>query len=116
MIAPWVIKAPMEGPPARTGTGAVISRDNLATRKSAAAAKAMRGAGCWFPCLPPYGPNLNPIEMAFTKLKANPRRTEARTLTDIFDALPKSAIPSRRTSVGTALRLPDMSLVKGRVL
>ena len=43
--------------------------DNLATHKNAEAEKAMRKAGCWFLFLPPYSPDLNPIEMAFPKLK-----------------------------------------------
>ena len=46
-----------------------------------------RGAECWFPFPPPYGPGLNPIGMAFSKLKAHLRRTGARTFTDMFDAL-----------------------------
>ena len=38
----------------------------------------MRKAGCWFLFLPPYSPDLNPIEMAFSKLKAHLRRIGAR--------------------------------------
>jgi transposase len=34
-----------------------------------------------------YSPNLNPIEMAFSKLKAHLRRIGARTFTDMFNAL-----------------------------
>jgi transposase len=37
--------------------------------------------------LPPYSPDLNPIEMAFSKLKAHLRRIGARTFTDMFGAL-----------------------------
>jgi len=54
---------------------------------NAAAAKAMREAGCWFLFLPPYSPDLNPIEMAFSKLKAHLRRIGARTFTDMFEAI-----------------------------
>ena len=39
--------------------------------------------GAWFLFLPPYSPDLNPIEMAFAKLKALLRKANART----FDAL-----------------------------
>ena len=46
----------------------------------------MRDAGCWFLFLP-YSPDLNPIEMAFSKLKAHLRRIGARTFTDLFHAL-----------------------------
>ena len=97
LIAPWVIKGAMDGeafaayveqvlvPELEPGT--VVILDNLATHKNAAAAKAMRKAGCWFLFLPPYSPDLNPIEMAFSKLKAHLRRIGARTFTDMFNAL-----------------------------
>lgn len=58
MIAPWVIKGAMDGPAftayvervlvPELAPGTVVILDNLATHKSAAAAKAMRDAGCWF--------------------------------------------------------------------
>ena len=37
--------------------------------------------------LPPYSPDLNPIEMAFSKLKAHLRRIGARSFTSLFNAL-----------------------------
>jgi transposase len=97
MIAPWVIKGAMDGaafaayvekvlvPELTPGT--VVILDNLATHKNAEAEKAMRKAGCWFLFLPPYSPDLNPIEMAFSKLKAHLRRIGARTFTDMFNAI-----------------------------
>lgn len=97
MIAPWVIKGAMDGPAfaayvervlvPELAPGTVVILDNLATHKSAAAAKAMRDAGCWFLFLPPYSPDLNPIEMAFSKLKAHLRRIGARTFTELFGAI-----------------------------
>ena len=47
----------------------------------------MRVEGCWFLFLPPYSPDLNPNEMAISKLKAHLRRIGARTFTDTFDAV-----------------------------
>ncbi len=67
--------------------GTVVILDNLATHKNAAAAKAMRETGCWVLFLPPYSPDLNPIEMAFSKLKAYLRRVGVRTYTDMLHAL-----------------------------
>jgi transposase len=61
--------------------------DNLATHRNAEAAKALREAGCWFLYLPPYSPDLNPIEMAFSKLKAHLRRIGARSFTQVFAAI-----------------------------
>ncbi|MEW9920369.1 transposase [Marimonas sp. MJW-29] len=69
--------------------GTVVILDNLATNKNAAAAKAMREARCCFLFLPPYSPDLNPIEMVFSKLKAHLRRIDARTFSDMFNALAK---------------------------
>lgn len=46
----------------------------------------MQDAGYWFLFLPPYSPDLNPIEMAFPKLKAHLRRIGARTFTDMCHA------------------------------
>ena len=97
LIAPWVIKGAMDGPAfaayvekvlvPELDPGTVVILDNLATHKNATAAKVMRDAGCWFLFLPPYSPDLNPIEMAFSKLKAHLRRIGARTVTDMFKAL-----------------------------
>lgn len=96
MIAPWVIKGAMDGPAfaayvekvlvPQPAPGTVGGLDNHATHKTAAAAKAMRDAGRWF-LLPPYSPDLNPIEMAFSRLKAHLRRIGARTFTDMFNAI-----------------------------
>ena len=58
----------------------VVILDNLSSHKSPAASKALRDIGAWFLFLPPYSPDpLNPIEMAFSKLKALIRKAAART-------------------------------------
>ena len=67
--------------------GTVVICDNLATHKNAEAAAALRTHGCWFMYLPPYSPDLNPIEQAFAKLKAHLRKIGARTFSDLFDAI-----------------------------
>ncbi len=97
LIAPWVIKGAMDGAAFTTYVrevlvpeiepGTVIICDNLATHKNKQAAQALRDAGCWFLYLPPYSPDLNPIEQAFAKLKAHLRRIGARTFTDLFSAI-----------------------------
>ena len=63
--------------------GDIVILDNLAVHKSAKAAAVLKERGAWFLLLPPYSPDLNPIEMAFSKLKAHLRKAKART----FDAL-----------------------------
>ena len=67
--------------------GTVVTLDNLATHRNVAAAHALGQAGCWFLYLPPYSPDLNPIEQAFSKLKAYLRKIGARNFTDLFKAL-----------------------------
>lgn len=67
--------------------GDVIILDNLAAHRSPTAAAAMQAVGAWFLFLPAYSPDLNPIEMAFAKLKALIRRAAARTYDDLWRAV-----------------------------
>ena len=97
LIAPWVIKGAMDGAAFATyiaevlvpeiEPGTVVICDNLATHKNAQAAATLSAHKCWFLYLPPYSPDLNPIEQAFSKLKAHLRRIRARTFTDLFCAI-----------------------------
>ena len=50
--------------------GDVVVLDNLPAHKSSRAEQLIRDRGAWLLFLPPYSPDLNPIEMAFSKLKA----------------------------------------------
>ena len=47
----------------------------------------MRDRGAWLLFLPPYSPDLNPIEMAFSKLKALLRKKAARSFDTLSEAL-----------------------------
>lgn len=58
--------------------GDVVILDNLATHRSPKAAAILKDIGAWFLFLPPYSPDLNPIEMAFAKLKTLIRKAAAR--------------------------------------
>jgi transposase len=53
--------------------------DNLSAHKVAGVAEAIRATGASVLYLPPYSPDLNPIEQAFSKLKALLGGAEART-------------------------------------
>jgi len=68
-------------------TGDVVILDNLSSHKSQKAADLLRERGAWFLFLPPYSPDLNPIEMAFSKLKAHLRRVGARTIDALWRAV-----------------------------
>lgn len=61
--------------------------DNLATHRNREAAAALKAHGCWFLYLPPYSPDLNPIEQAFSRLKAHLRRFGARSFTGVCKAI-----------------------------
>jgi transposase len=47
----------------------------------------IRARGAWLLFLPPYSPDLNPIEMAFSKLKSHLRKTAAKTIDDLWKAI-----------------------------
>lgn len=67
--------------------GAVVVLDNLPAHKPAAIREAIEAAGATLLFLPPYSPDFNPIEMAFSKMKAHLRRAAARTLPRLWDAI-----------------------------
>ena len=67
--------------------GDVVIADNLSSHKSATAQAFLRAQGNWLLFLPPYSPDLNPIEMAFSKLKAHLRRLKARTFDGLFKSV-----------------------------
>ena len=90
--APWVIDSPINGElftlyvekvlaPTLT-RGEVVILDNLGSHKGKPAREAIRAKGAHLLFLPPYSPDLNPIEQVFAKLKhliraAEPRDVEA---------------------------------------
>ena len=67
--------------------GDIVIMDNLTARKSKIAEKAIRDRGAWVLFLPPYSPDLNPIEMAFAKLKALLRARAERTIDALWRAI-----------------------------
>ena len=97
LIAPWVIDAPMNRVIFETyietqlapalNAGDVVIMDNLSSHKSGRAETTIRAKGAWLLFLPPYSPDLNPIEMAFSKIKAHLRSTAARTIDDLCKAI-----------------------------
>ena len=60
--------------------GDIVVMDNLASHKGIAVRAALRSAGAKLFFLPPYSPDLNPIEQVFAKLKALLRKAEPRTV------------------------------------
>jgi len=97
LTAPWIIEGAMnraafdiyvETQLAPTlAPGDVVILDNLSVHHSQRAADALAARGAWFLFLPKYSPDLNPIEMAFSKLKAHLRAAAARTFEDLTNAI-----------------------------
>lgn len=95
--APWVIPGAMNrqrfetyietqlAPTLRKGD--VVILDNLSSHKSPKAAACLREIGAWFLFLPPYSPDLNPIEKAFAKLKTLTRKAAARNYDELWRAV-----------------------------
>ena len=70
--------------------GDILILDNLATHKVQGVASLLQAKGVELRYLPPYSPDLNPIELAFAKLKAHLRRQAARTFKRLVTALANS--------------------------
>ena len=116
IIAPLVLDGPMTGEVFRAyveqmlapalSPGDVVVLDNLAAHKVAGVREAIQAAGASLLYLPPYSPDLNPIEQLFAKLKALLRKAAARTkealwatIGELLDAFPETRMPElpRRT-------------------
>jgi transposase len=67
--------------------GDIVVMDNLPAHKSAAVRQAIEATGAELRLLPPYSPDLNPIENAFAKLKARLRKAAARTVPSLERAI-----------------------------
>jgi len=64
--------------------GDIVIIDNLGSHKGKAVRKAIRAAGAKLFFLPPYSPDLNPIEQVFAKLKTLLRKAAERTVDDTW--------------------------------
>ena len=97
MTAPMVLDGAMHGaaflayveqalvPTLRPGDIVII--DNLPAHKPVAIREAIENAGATLRFLPPYSPDFNPIEMAFSKLKAILRKAACRTIEDLWSTI-----------------------------
>lgn len=96
LTAPWIVNRAMnrrlfeiyvETQLAPTlARGDVVILDNVAFHKSEKAEALVRARGAWLLFLPPYSPDLNPIEMAFSKLKQHLRKAAGRDFDTICQA------------------------------
>ncbi len=97
IVAPFVIDKPMNGaifveyirqclvPVLRPGD--IVVMDNLPAHKNEQVSKLIEAAGATLRYLPPYSPDLNPIEQFFAKLKAMLRKAKERSVPGIYDRI-----------------------------
>jgi transposase len=71
--------------------GDIVFADNLPAHKVAGVPEVIEAAGATFRLLPAYSPDLNPIEQAFSKLKAALRKGAARTVTRLLKLIGRLA-------------------------
>ena len=102
LTAPMVLDGPMTGewfaayaqqvlaPTLRPGD--IVILDNLPAHKTMAAREPIEATGARMLFLPPYSPDFNPIENAFSKLKSILRKAAARTVPELWDAI-RDALP-----------------------
>lgn len=67
--------------------GDIVILDNLPAHKPVAIREAIEAAGAAMLFLPPYSPDFNPIELAFSKIKALLRKAAERTVHRLWDAI-----------------------------
>jgi transposase len=97
LMAPCVLDGAMTGAVFRASVeqmlapalapGDVVVLDNLQVHKVAGVEEAIRAVGASLLYLPPYSPDLNPIEQLFAKLKALLRKAAARTRDELWTAI-----------------------------
>ena len=97
MTAPMVLDGAMDGAAFELyvreilvptlGSGDIVVMDNLPAHKPTRIRAVIEAAGAQLMYLPPYSPDLNPIEMAFAKLKAALRKAAARSLQALWAAI-----------------------------
>ena len=97
LVAPLVLDGPMTGLAFRAyveqclapalAPGDVVVLDNLAAHKIDGVRQAIAAVGASILYLPPYSPDLNPIEQLFAKLKALLRKLAARTKEELWSTI-----------------------------
>lgn len=97
LIAPLVLDGPIDGDSFRAYVEQflapvlrpcqIVVMDNLSSHKVTGVREAIEAVGARVLYLPPYSPDLNPIEQLFAKLKAMLRKAAARTVDNLWSAV-----------------------------
>ena len=97
LVAPCVFDGPINGECFRAyveqtlapvlRAGDIVILDNLGSHKGVPIRRAIRAAGAKLFFLPPYSPDLNPIEQAFAKLKTLVRKAQPRSIEALWKSI-----------------------------
>jgi transposase len=97
ITAPFVLDGPINGDSFRVyiervllptlKAGDIVIMDNLGSHKASAIRRILRQAGARLIFLPPYSPDLNPIEQVFAKLKTLLRKADERTVDGLWQRI-----------------------------
>jgi transposase len=100
MTAPMVLDGPMDGSwflayieqilVPTPSVGDTVIMDNLSSHKMPAVIETINAAGTKIRFFPAYWPDFNAIETAFSKFKASLRKSTARTIPDLWQAIAKA--------------------------
>ena len=96
--------------------GDIVIMDNLGSHKSAALRALIRAAGARLWYLPPYSPDLNPIEQAFAKIKHWMRSAQKRTIEDAWRHIGSLVETIDPTECNTTSLTPDTLPSKNETL
>ena len=121
--APFLIEGPVDAevftayleqvlcPQLREGDTLIL--DNLSTHKIQNVGRLLSAHGVGVRYLPPYSPDLNPIELAFAKLKAHLRQSRPPALwTSFIQPWRRRSTPSQRHTAKASFVTPNMRLSK----
>ncbi len=116
ITAPLVIDGAMNGETFRAyieqflaptlAHGDIVIMDNLASHKVAGVREAIEARGASLIYLPPYSPDLNPIEQAFAKLKALLRKAAPRTVETLWAVIGKALAAFSPPNAQTTSQMP----------
>ncbi len=111
LTAPMVLDGAMNGAAFKAYTeqvlaptlkpGDIVVMDNLSSHKVAGVRQAIKATGAFMLYLPPYSPDLNPIELAFSKLKALLRKAPQDPSRKFGQSSPTSSTNLAQTNAGT---------------
>jgi len=96
--------------------GDIVVIDNLASHKVAGVREAIEAVGAKLLYLPPYSPDLNPIELAFAKFKTALRKAAERTVDDLWRRIGPSSTTSRLRNARTTSVTTDTLQLNRRML